>query len=116
MDQNRIALDEAELTPKFLNEEERSLFAEADLGEQAINFLDSELGRFMRGMAIQDRSEALESLARPEADPDTDEGRNVIRQSRFKAAVANQFLDYLQSAVNSGEAAYQSLKQLRDED
>jgi|AntRauTorcE11897_2_1112592.scaffolds.fasta_scaffold14187_2 hypothetical protein len=115
MDQNRIALDDGELTPKFLNDEERALFAQADLGEQAITFLNSELGRFMRGCAMQDRSEALEALAHPDADPDKEDGRDKIRDARFKAAVANQFLEYIQAAVNNGEVAFQSLMQLRDE-
>ena len=115
MDPHKIALDEAELTPKFLNDEERELFAQADLGEQAVSFLDSELGRFMRGCAIQRRREAQEALLTPEADPETSEGRQRIRTCRFNAAVADQFLEFIREAVTTGEVAYQSLKQMRDQ-
>ncbi|MGM0783894.1 MAG: hypothetical protein ACQEUM_07265 [Pseudomonadota bacterium] len=115
MDPNKIALDDAELTPQFLNEEERSLFAQAELGEQAVTFLDSELGRFMRGCAIQRRREAQEILLQPATDPETAEGRAKIREARFQAAVADQFLEFIREAVTTGEVAYQSLKQMRDQ-
>ena len=59
MDQHqKIALDEANLTPEFLNAEEEALFAEFMLGEEAIRFLNSDLGRVMRGFALMRVAEA----------------------------------------------------------
>lgn len=115
MDANKIALEDAELTPKFLSDEERELFAQADLGEKAVAFLDSDLGRFMRGCALQRRYEAKEALLSTDADPETPEGRAKIREARFNAAVADQFLAFVREAVTTGEVAYQSLKQMRDQ-
>lgn len=115
MDPNKIALDEGELTPQFLNDEERALFAEAKLGDEAVAFLDSDLGRYLRGCAMQRRAAARDALVSPEADPDTPEGRNKIREARFQAAVADQFLEFIREAVTTGEVAFQSLKQMRDQ-
>jgi len=115
MDHNKIALDEAELTPQFLDDEERNLFAQAKLGEDAVRFLDSDLGRVLRGYAMQRCAEAKEALISNAADPETDQGRQIIRDARFQAAVAGQFLEFVQEALTTGEVAYESLRQRRDE-
>lgn len=115
MDHQKIALDEGELTPQFLNDEERELFAQAKLGDEAVAFLDSDLGRLLRGFALQRRADARDALVAPEADPDTPEGRAKIREARFQAAVADQFLTFVQEAVATGEVAFQALKQMREQ-
>lgn len=112
MDQHqKIALDEANLTPEFLNAEEEALFAEFMLGEEAIRFLNSDLGRVMRGFALMRVAEAKQAAL--EADIDTDEGRRQIKAAQFQAAVADQFLTFVQDALSAGDMAEQNLQQMR---
>lgn len=110
MDLKEIALNEGELTPQFLSEEEEALFAEAMMRQEAIDFLNSNLGRLLRGMALQDVEDAKSALLG--ADPDDSKS---IRDIQFKAAVASQFLRFIQEVLNQGKSAEASLRQLRDE-
>lgn len=100
-------------TPQFLNEEEEALFAEVVLGDEAVTFLNSDLGRALRGYALQRREEAKEALLA--ADMDTHEGRQQIKAAQFQAAVANQFLQFVQEALSRGEMAHQQLLQMREQ-
>uniref|UniRef100_UPI0026174BB5 hypothetical protein n=1 Tax=uncultured Halomonas sp. TaxID=173971 RepID=UPI0026174BB5 len=99
-------------TPEFLNAEEEALFAEFMLGEEAIRFLNSDLGRVMRGFALMRREEAKEAILH--ADPDAEDGRQKIKAAQFQAAVADQFLTFVQDALSAGDMAEQNLKQMRD--
>lgn len=109
MNHDQIALDEARLTPAFLSREEEELFAHALLGEEAITFLNSDLGRLLRGYALQQRQEAAEALLKVPV-----WRKRKIQQLQFQAAVAEQFLGFIQEAINNGEAAHQGLIQLRE--
>lgn len=96
----------------FLDAEEEALFAEFLLGDEAIRFLDSNLGRTLRGFARMRKEEAKEALLC--ADPDTEDGRRAIRAAQFSAAVADQFLSFVQEAIAAGESAEQNLKLIRE--
>lgn len=101
------------MTPQFLSDEEEALFAEVLLGDEAIRFLNSDLGRVMRGHAQERREAAKEALLT--ANPDTDKGREAIKAAQFNAAVADQFLTFVRDAISSGEVAHQSLLQMREQ-
>lgn len=113
MNHEQRTINEGEPTPEFLNSEEEALFAQARLGEDAINFLNSDLGRVMRGFALQEVADAKNVLLI--ADPLTPEGQKIIRDAQFKAAVANQFLGFIQEITNASEGAYQQLRQMREQ-
>lgn len=102
------ALNDALLTPQFLSEEEEALFAEAAMGQEAIDFLNSDLGRVLRGMAIHKRKEAMEALVTAPID-DTAK----CRQLQFEAAVAGQFLGFIQEVLTAGELAEERLIEMR---
>ena len=106
-------LEEGVPTPQFLNAEEEGLFAEVMLGDEAVRFLDSDLGRVLRGYAEVEKEHAKEALLT--ADAETPEGRTEIRQAQFRAAVANQFLGFIRDALSQGEVAHQSLLQMREQ-
>lgn len=112
MDNDSI-LDDGLVTPQFLNREEEALFAEVLLGDEAVTFLNGDLGRLLRGYALQRREEAKEALLA--ANPDTESGREQIKAAQFQAAVASQFLSFIQEAIATGEVAHQSLLQLREQ-
>lgn len=109
MNPDKIALDEALLTPEFLSQEEEALFAEAMLGQEAVTFLNSDLGRVLRGYALQQREEAKEELLKT-----APWRKRKIESLQFKAAVANQFLEFVREAVMRGEVAHQGLVNLRE--
>lgn len=106
-------LHDAEFTPQFLSNEEETLFAEAFLGREAIDFLNSDLGRVLRGYADQKISEAKDKLL--DANPSSMLGRRKIQKLQFDAAVASQFLAFIQEALMRGNIAEQTLKQYRGE-
>jgi len=110
MNPSQTALDDGLLTPEFLSREEEGLFAEALLGNEAIAFLNSDLGRVIRGYAMHERAEAKEALLTV-----WPWRKRKIQQLQNKAAVAGQFLDFIAEAVMRGEIAHQGLKQLRDQ-
>ena len=113
MNHQQQTIDDGVPTPEFLNAEEEALFAQATLGEEVIRFLNSDLGRVMRGYAQQEVADAKNALLH--ADPLTPEGQKIIRDAQFKAAVANQFLGFIQEITNASEGAYQQLRQMRDQ-
>ena len=78
----------------------RTLVAEADLGEQAREFVRSDLGRFMIGAAMQETVEAQAQLARvlPWRRRRIQELQNRIWRSEF-------FLSLLRELLMSGRAA-----------
>lgn len=110
MDPEKVALDEGRLTPAFLSNEEEALFAEALLGQEAIDFLNSDLGRVMRGYALQKREEAKEALLTTPA-----WRRRRIQTLQFQAAVADQFLAFVREVVVRGDVAHQGLIAMRNE-
>ena len=100
---------EKTLTPSFLTEEEQALFSEAILGKDAVEFMNSDLGRVLRGYAAQNIEEAKEALLKVPV-----WRKRKIQQLQFKAAVANQFFGFIREAVVRGEMAIHGLNQLRD--
>lgn len=97
------------LTPSFLSDEEQALFSEAILGKDAVDFMNSDLGRVLRGYAAQNIEEAKEALLKTPS-----WRKRKIQQLQFKAAVASQFLDFVREAVVRGEMAIHGLNQLRN--
>lgn len=87
----------------------RTLFAEHDLGDQAQEFLNSDLGKYMVGCAKQDLEAAHEKL------------KTVlpfrwrrIQQLQNEIALAERFLLYVRDLVIRGKAAERALEE-RDE-
>jgi len=102
-----------DITPEFLSREEEELFAEASLGVEAIRFLNSDLGRIMRGYALQEVEECKEKLL--SVKPWTPWGKRKIFALQQRAAVANQFISFVKEALMRGQIAELSLKNLRDQ-
>ena len=102
------SFDESTITPGFLSNEEQALYADALLGREAVEFLNSDLGRLLRGYAVQRREEAKEALANVPA-----WRKRKIQTLQFQAAVAGQFLSFVQEAVMSGKMAEQMITQMR---
>ena len=94
---------------QFIDDHEKALFHESKLGEDAIRFLDSDLGRLLRGRATLEIEDAQRQLLLVEP-----EDTATIRQLQFKAATARQFITWIADAIRNGDNAYDQLKAMRD--
>lgn len=106
LDYEDLGIDPDLFDIKKLNAEEQALFKDFAMGEQAREFLDSDLGRLIRGFAIQEMKEADIELR--EVDPTN---AALICQLQIKAARASQFLRFIQEAIQSGDQASEALIQ-----
>lgn len=81
------------------------LIAHAELGEEARNFIESELGKTILGMAQQEIDAALQSLAL--VDPTNTE---QIRKLQNQAALGRMFAAWLGELINKGANALEVFK------
>ena len=81
------------------------LIAEAELGEEARKFLESDLCQCMLGIANQEAQLALEELG--EADPEDDK---KIRELQNKVKLANSFQQWLDELIDKGQSALEVWK------
>lgn len=110
MNHEDIAITDGELTPQFLNRVEEALYAEVLLGDEAVTFLNSDLGRVLRGYALQEVEEAKDALLTCPW-----WRKRKLQQLQFKAAVAKQFLGFIQEALIRGRVAESNLRAMRTE-
>lgn len=85
------------------------LVAEAEVGDEARQFLESDLGKTILGIAQQQIEEAMLRLR--SVDP-TD--ANTIRQIQNEIWRAESFEEWLKQLFHNGEAAIQLYRQQRD--
>ena len=86
------------------------LIAEAELGEEAKNFIQGDLGRFLLGCANQEIEAAHEALE--DVKPSEKE---KIRELQNAVWRARSFTKWLVELVSRGENAIQSYKQQKQE-
>lgn len=110
MDSMEVALGEGQLTPEFLNKEEREQFMQADLGLDVLTFLETDAWIVLRGAALQDRQEAMEKLARISLWRWKD-----CRRLQNRIALADMMLGYMAELMRNGELAEQTLKVMRED-
>ena len=82
----------------------------AELGEEAKQFLSSDLGRTLIGRAEQEATAALEQLG--VTDP---EDTVTIRHLQAQLSVARKFPEWLREIMDIGESAKQAWIQQRNE-
>lgn len=85
------------------------LIATAELGEEARNFLESDLGKCLLGIAKQQVLAAQEDLEI--VDPTETE---QIRKLQNKAQLGRQFEQWLRELLHDGESAMQIYKSTKD--
>lgn len=103
-------LSEGETTPQFLDDAERAEFAQALLGDEAVRFLESDLGQLLRGYADQELEEVKDELLRTPS-----WRKRKINKLQFRGAVAEQFIRFVQEAILNGQVSEQNLKQMREQ-
>ena len=85
------------------------LIAEAELGEEARNFVKSQLGILILGQCKQDRQVALEKLS--EVDP---EDRAKVRAAQNAVRLAEMFEERLVEIITQGDQALNVWKQQQE--
>ncbi len=86
------------------------LIADAELGDEAARFLESDLGKCLLGMAQQEVMAAHEGLEK--VSPVDIE---AIRALQNKALLGRQFEQWLKELVSNGEQAIALFKQQQEE-
>ena len=93
---------------EFVDEQERSHFAKAQLGEQIRDFLASPAGRYLHGRAKILLRESQELAL--ECNPDSLFGRRKLRRVQQDAAVARMFMTWCAEAITEGEMSFRELQ------
>ncbi len=83
------------------------LMAEAILGQDAQDFINTELGQFLVRRADQEKKDALEQLARV-----SPQKKNRIRDLQAQVWRAESFLTWIAELITSGKQAEGVLEEL----
>ncbi len=83
------------------------LMAEAILGQDAQEFINTELGQFLVRRADQEKKDALEQLARV-----SPQKKNRIRDLQAQVWRAESFLNWIAELITSGKQAEGVLEEL----
>lgn len=86
-----------------------ALIAEAEIGEEARNFLEGNLGKCLIGMAMQEVAMAQEALET--VDP---EDKKTITQLQNHAWRGRKFGEWLRELVQNGDNAMMAFKQQQE--
>lgn len=108
MNDNSGSLDEL---VEFKDDDERALFTEARLGQEAIDFLNSPLGQLLQGRAEQNKEQAIEGLLIV-----SPYDQKEIQRLQNEAHIAGQFTRWIGESIQHGRYAEQQIDELVDED
>ena len=97
----------------FIDETERQYFAEAQVGQEVLDFLSSPTGRLLHGRAKQEVEQAKRDLL--EIDPTTRRGFRKFKQIQAKAQNARRFSQWCADAIQTGNAAVTQLEFYRSD-
>lgn len=102
-------LHNAEVPVEFADEREEQLVRIAVQGQDARDFLESSVGRFVVGSAVQDQKEIEERLAT--INPNTTWRRRKIEELQSEHAAITRAVSWLCEAVQLGLVAERELNQ-----
>ena len=98
--------------------EDDTLYAEAAIGQEVEQFIDSAVGRLILGQAEQDQEQAKRELL--DLDPyehmTLPDLQNVLGRMQSKARIAGMVVQYLQDAITQGRNAEGVLDTAESED
>ena len=96
------------LNEVFMTKRQAELFAEAGLGRDAIDFMNSDLGRLAIAYADTIIDDCKEQVLKTPT-----WRKRKIQKLQFDAAVAKMFKQFIINTVNNGRAAEETLIQER---
>jgi hypothetical protein len=97
----------------FVDKREREYFHQAKLGQDTIDFLRSDVGKYLHGCAKQEIEILRDELEK--VNPDSIWGRRKLRRLQKKAEAARFFMTWCAEAIQVGEVAYRELDEYRSE-
>ncbi len=97
---------------EFVNEQEKEYFAEAMVGEEVLDFLNSTTGRYLHGRAKRVFQESVKKMF--ELDPYTAQGKIAHERIKREAWCAEQFMKWCADAIHAGRDAATQLNSYRD--
>lgn len=97
---------DSETVLEFIDEDEEACFHASMLGQDAVDFFNSRLGKQIRVYAISEIKSAQQALVNVEASD-----INQIMKLQMQANVPALFLSFVQEAIQNGEQAYVELQQ-----
>lgn len=98
---------------EFVNEQEQAYFAEAVLGEEVRQFLQSDVGRYLHGRAKAEYDRCRDLMF--DLDPYTPEGKQEFLRLKREAASASHFMHWCVDAITMGDQAATMLENYREE-
>ena len=98
---------------EFINEQEQQYFAEAVIGEDVREFLNSQTGRYLHGCAKQEYDRCRDVMFG--LDPYTPEGKREFLKLKREAAAAAHFMRWCVEAIQRGDQASVMLENYREE-
>ena len=96
---------------EFKNDEERVLFEEARLGQDALTFLRTPLGKWLQAVAKQEKQNAMEDLLDTECYNPME-----ILHKQMDAKIADNFIRWIGEAIQNGRIAEQQLEEMDEDD
>jgi hypothetical protein len=94
---------------EFVNDAERIFFEEARLGLATIEFIRSDVGRYLHGCAKQQAEEARDKILT--LNPYVQEDQAEIAKAQADAACGQAFMRWCSDLIQAGNMAEQSLQE-----
>lgn len=88
---------------RFSDEREKQLFQEAKFGQDVVDFLRTDVGRYLYGVAKQEMEISKNGMA--ELHPADSRFKQKYAKLRFDYEVANKFVEWLSEAISTGSQA-----------
>lgn len=98
---------------QFVDETERGYFAEAIIGQEVKDFLNSDTGRYLHGRAKQEYDRCRDQMF--DLDPYTPEGKQNFLKLKADAQAAQWFMRWCVEAIQNGNNAEVMLETYREE-
>jgi hypothetical protein len=96
---------------QFVDEKEREFFAEASLGIQVWQFLQSPAGRYLHGRAKLELEIVKDEML--ELNPYSFFGRRKYKALKIRQTTAQNFMSWCAQAITDGIAAEKQLEEYR---
>lgn len=97
----------------FVDEQEKQYFAEAVVGQEMLDFLNSTTGQFLHGCAKQVKQECVAKMF--ELDPYSAKGKKEHERIKREAWCAQHFMKWCAEAIQTGRDAETLLNDYRDD-
>lgn len=93
----------------FIDQKQKELFQQARFGQQVVDFLNADIGRYLNGVAIQEMEIAKQKMA--DLKPGDSRFKNKYAVLKLEYEIAFRFTKWLAEAVDTGYYAEKQIEQ-----